>query len=102
MFKLSDIVPASDPLRGGETGDSLSDVYESIVNRMDVRGFSGKSEDAKLKYQESVDFLSAKIADPEDLSESVTRLDLYTRLQRRLVVHFLLNFNLASGTMMND
>ena len=83
MFKLSDIVPATDPLRGGETGESFSDIYESIVNRMDVRGFSAKSEDAKMKYQEAVDFLSEKISDPEELSETVTRLDLYTRLQRR-------------------
>ena len=52
MFRLADIIPSPNPLRGGHTGQSLAHVYEQILGQLSFR-----TEDAiKQKMKEVIDY----------------------------------------------
>ena len=83
MFRLSDVVAAADPVRGGETGESFLEYYLMVLNQIDVRGFEQKTADDRKRYEKAISYLSQSGPDPEDITQNVTKLELYTRLQKK-------------------
>ena len=79
MFRLTDIKPGPDPLRGGETGESFFDAYEKVLNGMYVRDYN----ENKGMYEEAAAFLAQKVPDPAGNNESAPLFDIYKRLQER-------------------
>lgn len=93
MFRLTDVVPVANPMQGGETGESFMDMYEAVLNQLDVRGFDKKTQEDRNRYRKAIDYLAEPVNDPEDLTRNATRLDLYTRLQSRQETYFLISLN---------
>lgn len=54
MFQLSDAVPGTDTLSGGETGYSLARIYESVLGTMDVVNFAELNAIGKKKIMMSL------------------------------------------------
>ena len=81
MFALADIIPGRYPLRGAETGESMALIYESILNKMEVKGFDQKTQQEKERYVTAIDYLAEEIPDPLDVTKVVTRFQLYRRSQ---------------------
>ena len=81
MFSLADVIAGSYPLRGAETGESMAVIYESILNKLEVRGFHQKSALEKERYVTAIAYLSEEIPDPLNVIMSVTRFQLYRRSQ---------------------
>lgn len=81
MFQLADVIPGIDPLRGAETGESMAIIYESILNQIEVKGFAEKTETEKERYLSALEYLAEEIPDPLDVTENVTRFQLYRRSQ---------------------
>ena len=80
MFRLSDITPAADPIKAGETGESFLDAYDSVLNNMYVRDYNEKNT---AIYSEAIDFLSEKIPDPYEEDKTVARFEMYKTLQEK-------------------
>ena len=81
MFQLADIIPGVYPLRGAETGESMAIIYENILNQLEVKGFNEKTQAQKERYVKAIDYLAEEIADPLDVTQNVTRFQLYRRSQ---------------------
>ena len=81
MFALADIIPGRYPLRGAETGESMALVYEDILNKMEVKGFNEKTQEEKERYVTAINYLAEEIADPLNVTQNVTRFQLYRRSQ---------------------
>ena len=81
MFQLSDVVPGADPLTGGETGYSLTRIYESILGTMDVVDFAELSKIGKNVYDESLKRLLEPLPDPDDPKNKVPLIQLYSKFQ---------------------
>ncbi len=81
MFSLADVIPGRYPLRGAETGESMAIIYESILNKLEVKGFIQKTQDEKERYLLAIDYLAEEIADPLNVEKNVTRFGLYRRSQ---------------------
>ena len=81
MFQLSDVVPGSSSLAGGETGYSLARIYEGILGTMDVVDFAELSAVGKNVYDESLDKLLEPLPDPDNSSNEVPLLQLYSKFQ---------------------
>jgi len=95
-FDLADVVPGVDPLTGGESGESLSQRYQTVLNQVEIKGFSRKTAEERKRYKNAVDYLNEVIPDPENLTQNVTRLALYNRYQdmynqRRLQMEGMIN-----------
>ena len=71
MFQLSDVVPTTDAV-GGDTGGSLADLYEAVLNKLDVWEFGRLEDDALEKYKDAIKFLSEPIMDPDNLESNVS------------------------------
>ena len=81
MFALADIIPGRYPLRGAETGESMAVIYEDILNKMEVKGFNQKTQEEKERYVHAIDYLSEEIPDPLNVTQNVTRFQMYRRGQ---------------------
>ena len=81
MFALADVIPGVYPLRGQETGESMAIIYENILNQMEVKGFIEKTESEKERYVIAINYLAEEIVDPLDVTQNVTRFQLYRRSQ---------------------
>ena len=81
MFQLADVVPGVYPLGGAETGESMSIIYENILNQLEVKGFNRKTQAEKERYVDAISYLAEEIADPLDVTLNVTRFQLYRRSQ---------------------
>ena len=81
MFFLADIIPGRYPLRGAETGESMSVIYEDVLNKMEVKGFNEKTQAEKERYVKAISYLAEEIPDPLDVTMNVTRFGLYRRSQ---------------------
>ena len=81
MFQLADVIPGIDPLRGAESGESMAIIYESILNQIEVKGFAEKTEAEKERYLSALEYLAEEISDPLNVTENVTRFQLYRRSQ---------------------
>ena len=81
MFQLSDVVPGANPLTGGETGYSLTRIYESILGTMDVVDFAELSKIGKNVYDESLKRLLEPLPDPDDSKNKVPLIQLYSKFQ---------------------
>ena len=81
MFQLSDVVPGANPLTGGETGYSLTRIYEGILGTMDVVDFAELSAKGKNVYDESLDKLLEPLPDPDNSGSEVPLLQLYSTFQ---------------------
>lgn len=81
MFSLADVIPGHYPLRGQETGESMAIIYENILNRMEVKGFNQKTQAEKQRYVTAIDYLAEELPDPLNVTQNVTRFQLYRRSQ---------------------
>ena len=81
MFALADIIPGRYPLRGAETGESMAIIYEDILNKMEVIGFDKKTQTEKQRYVTAISYLAEEIPDPLNVTQNVTRFQLYRRSQ---------------------
>ncbi len=81
MFSLADVIPGRYPLRGGETGESMAIIYDDLLNKLEVKGFTQKTQTEKERYLVAIDYLAEEIADPLNVEENVTRFQLYRRSQ---------------------
>ena len=81
MFALADVVPGVDPLHGADTGESLAEMYGSLLNWMQIKGFNEKTQEEKKHYLVAVEYLAQKVPDPLNVSVNVTRFNLYRRSQ---------------------
>ena len=81
MFALADIIPGVEAFRGFETGESMAIIYENILNRLEVKGFSEKTQAEKQRYVTALGYLAEEIADPLNVTQNVTRFQLYRRSQ---------------------
>jgi hypothetical protein len=81
MFALADIIPGRYPLRGAESGESMAVIYESILNKMEVKGFNQKTQTEKERYVTAISYLAEEISDPLDVTKKVTRFQMYRRSQ---------------------
>ena len=81
MFSLADIIPGRYPLRGAESGESMAIIYENILNKMEVEGFSEKTKAEKERYVTALSYLAEEIPDPLNVTMNVTRFQLYRRSQ---------------------
>lgn len=81
MFSLADAVPGRYPLRGGDTGESMAIIYDNILNKLEVKGFTKKTQAEKERYLVAIDYLAEEIPDPLDVESNVTRFQLYRRSQ---------------------
>ncbi len=80
MFRLSDITPAADPMKAGETGESFMEAYEAVLSNMYVRDYNERSS---VKYDEAIEFLSAQISHPFEMNKTVARFEMYKTMQER-------------------
>ncbi len=85
MFRLTDIVPVANPVRGGETGESFSEIYEKALRLMDIRSFDKMSEEERERYEKAVGYLAEIIPDPQNVTDYVSRFSIYSRLRRKCV-----------------
>lgn len=81
MFQLSDAVPGTDTLSGGETGYSLARIYESVLGTMDVVNFAELNAIGKKNYDESLDRLLEPLPHPNNSDNKIPLLQLYTEFQ---------------------
>ena len=81
MFALADIIPGRYPLRGAESGESMAIIYESILNKLEVKGFNQKTQVEKERYVTAINYLAEVVPDPLDVTMNVTRFQLYRRSQ---------------------
>ena len=81
MFALADVVPGVDPLHGADTGESLAEMYNNILNWMEIKGFKEKTKEEKKRYLVAVEYLAQWVPDPLNVSVNVTRFNLYRRSQ---------------------
>ena len=81
MFQLADVIPGIDPLRGAETGESMATIYDNILNQIEVKGFADKTEAEKERYLVALEYLAEEIPDPLNVTQNVTRFQLYRRSQ---------------------
>ena len=81
MFALADAVPAIDPLRGADTGESMALIYKSILDWMQIKGFNEKTQEEKKHYMKAMEYLTQKVPDPFNVSINVTRFNLYRRAE---------------------
>ena len=81
MFALADVVPGHYLLRGAETGESMAILYEDILNKMEVKGFNQKTQEEKERYVNAINYLAEEISDPLNVSQNVTRFQMYHRSQ---------------------
>ena len=81
MFSLADITPGRYPLRGAESGESMAIIYEDTLNKMEVIGFNEKTQVEKQRYVTAISYLAEEIADPLDVTQNVTRFQMYRRSQ---------------------
>ena len=81
MFALADVIPGVYPLRGSETGESMAVIYDDILNKMQVKGFNEKTQAEKERYVVAIDYLAEEIPDPLNVTQNVTRFQLYRRSQ---------------------
>ena len=68
-------------MKGGETGDSFAEAYESALNIMDIHGFD--KQDTKDHY-DSINFLAEIIRDPDNETQNITRFGIYKRYRKKL------------------
>ena len=85
MFRLADIVPVVNPVKGGETGESFSELYEKALRLMDIRSFDKMSKEEHERYNKSIAYLAEVIQDPQNFTNNVTRFALYARLRKKYV-----------------
>ena len=83
MFALADIIPGRYPLRGAESGESMAIIYESILNKLEVKGFNQKTQVEKERYVTAINYLAEVVPDPLDVTMNVTRFQLYRRSQEQ-------------------
>ena len=81
MFALADVIPGVHPLRGAETGESMAIIYDNILNQLEVKGFNQKTQSEKERYVTAIAYLAEEISDPLDVTQNVTRFQLYRRSQ---------------------
>ena len=81
MFALADVVPGRYPLRGAESGESMAIIYEDILNKMEVKGFNQKTQEEKKRYVTAINYLAEEIPDPLNVTQNVTRFQMYRRSQ---------------------
>ena len=81
MFALADIIPGVHAFRGAETGESMAIIYENILNTLEVQNFNLKTQEEKKRYVTAIDYLAKEIPDPLNVTQNVTRLQLYRRGQ---------------------
>lgn len=81
MFQLSDVIPNAHPLTGGESGYSLARIYERILGTMDVVSFAEMTKVGKDTNDEAMDKLLEPLSDPDNPSDEVPLLQLYSRFR---------------------
>lgn len=81
MFQLADVIPGIDPLRGAGTGESMAIIYDNILNQIEVKDFTKKTETEKERYVTALEYLAEEVPDPLNVEENVTRFQLYRRSQ---------------------
>ena len=80
-FDIADVVVGGD-LNSGDTGKSLAQIYRNVLSNIKIRDFKTLYRDAEARYNEAKTFLTESIENPENLSENVTRMKLYSIYQR--------------------
>ncbi len=78
-FDLADTIPSSNYLVSQDTGKSLANVYKSILHEIKITGLEERTQNEQHYYNQGVDFLTKKVADPENLLNNITMLALYER-----------------------
>lgn len=78
MFHLADVTPGIYPLRGAESGESMSTIYNNILQRMEVKGFIKSIRQHSKKVMQ---LLKKEVADPRNPSRLIPIFKLYRRLK---------------------
>lgn len=78
-FDLADVVPSVNPLNAEDTGKSLSNIYRLILHQLKILGLDSKSESEKGLYNQALELMNELVADPENTTDKVPRLQLYER-----------------------
>ena len=81
MFRLSDITPTLNPVRGGSSGNSLAEAYKLAVNSMDIRNFTNRNKEYKLTYDDIIMKLAEEVPHPNSTTEKVKLIRIYRQLQ---------------------
>ena len=76
-FDISDVVVGGD-LHSGETGKSMSQIYQNILSQISVRDFKTLYQDAEARHNEATKYLTEPIQNPLNLNEQTTRMNLYS------------------------
>ena len=79
-FDIADVVVGGD-LNSGDTGKSMAQIYRNILTKIKIKDFKTLYQDAQARYNEAKAFLTESIPNPVNLSENVTRMQLYTFYQ---------------------
>ena len=79
-FDISDVVVAGN-LDAGDTGKSLSQIYENIISQITIKDFKSLYLDAEARYNEAKKYLTEPIRNPTNLAENTTRMGLYSIYQ---------------------
>ena len=79
-FDIADVVVGGD-LNSGDTGKSLAQIYRNILSQMKIKDFKTLYQDAEARYNEAKTFLTESIQNPVNLSEKITRMQLYSFYQ---------------------
>ena len=79
-FDMADVVVGGD-LNSGDTGKSLTQIYRNVLSQTEIKDFKTLYQDAKVRYNEAKAYLTEPIQNPVNLSESTTRMRLYSFYQ---------------------
>ena len=76
-FDISDVVVGGD-LNSGDTGKSMSRIYENILSQITVRDIKTLYQDAEARYNEAKKYLTEPIQNPLNLNQQTTRMSQYS------------------------
>ena len=85
MFRLADVVPVANPIKGGETGESFSEIYEKALGLMDIRSFDKMSEEERARYDKAIAYLAEMVPDPQNATTNASRFLIYSKLRKKCV-----------------
>ena len=78
MFYLTDVTPGIYPLRGTESGESMSTIYSNILQRIEVKGFIKSIRQHSNKVMH---LLKKEVTDPRNPSRLIPIFKLYRQLK---------------------
>lgn len=93
MFHLTDVTPGIYPLRGTESGESMSSIYSNVLQRMEVKGFI---KSIRRHSNKVMNLLKKEVTDPRNPSRLIPIFKLYRQLKDAHVLARLEMENLIS------